>query len=550
MGVWRERLDERPVVSRNETSRAVVSPRTKSAFPRYEGLILAGVVFVAAIYAGYELVFHFHEVYGDAMSRVLPGLYIVWGGEFHLAAIGFYWSPLVVLLAVPFALLRSIWPPLMQYAFTANVLSACFAALGVYHMDRLLWRFGLNRPLRVFWVMLYAFNPLIFLYSSNGMSDGMLCAVIIACVDNLSEYIETERLLSLVVAGSWLAAAFMVRYEAVPIGAGLGVGLAISIYLRDKNWKKAEGVAISFLFPVVMAGLIWILLAWIIMKDPLYFLNSKYSNSAQIKMGGYNYPQVMAARHNLVVTIYQVFHFTDNFWPYVPAVIVTTLLQIRKKPHLLGIPLVLASFGVPVLQAGLLYTHRSADWDRFFIYYVPFGVMLCGYALSLLTPKLRMIIGTLSVALFLSADYLAFVSIQSPVWGNGENGLVHDVIHSGSGNVVHVVIDYGYITSGRLEAAYLNSHPDLVTLVSAFQDFGMMPFIQRSNSIVFNYQADFDSVLYNPRGRVNAILDVSNPTDQINVAYPTMYSQGLPWLRLIHEFPNGDKLFRVLSDAP
>jgi len=79
-----------------------VQPRVKEerkqvTYQNREGLILAGIVFCVSIFCGYELLFRYHVIYGDALSRVLTGLYMIWGGHFHLAAMSFYWSPLISL---------------------------------------------------------------------------------------------------------------------------------------------------------------------------------------------------------------------------------------------------------------------------------------------------------------------------------------------------------------------------------------------------------------------------------------------------------------------
>ena len=532
-----------------------VSDTSVSEYPKNEGYALSVLTLIASLFAGYELVFRYDQVYGDAVSRVLSGLYMTWGGQFHLAAMSFYWSPLISLLSIPFALARGLWGPLMTYGFAANILSACFAAVGVYHLNRILWRFGLTSPWRITWSLLYFLNPLILLYSSNGMSDGMECALFLATLDGLIEYLQTQRLIAVVRSASWLSAAFMVRYESVAFGAALTIGLVLALWRYTRDYRRVEGVVLALLFPVICAGIIWILLGWMIMHDPLYFLNSKYSNGSQISSGTYNYPQVMQARHHIGVTLYQVARFMGNFWAYAPAALIVAVLQFRRKPNPIGLSLLAASVGVPLLQVVLLYSHRSADWQRFFIYYVPFGFVLCGYLLWKLPMRTRSITAALASVVFIACNYYALTTMKSVVWGNGDTGAYRAVFKSSTVSSLHVVNDYQALGYGVQEAHYINSHPNLRVLADTFQSWSMMAYIQHSNQVVFTNQPDFKAVLENPRGRVNAILTVpdnaySEQNDTLNATYPQLWSGHLSWTRLIHQWPNGDRLFAVLQNAP
>ncbi len=519
------------------------------------GLTMALLSGVVSLTTGYLLVFRYHQLFGDAISRAIVGMYMTWDGHFHLAAMGFYWSPLLSLFSVPFALARHWWPPLMTVGFSANILSALFAGVGVYHLYRILWRFGLSPLASVVWTSLYLFNPLIFLYSANGMSDAIECAILLAMVDGLVEYLQTDRLGALVRSATWLAAAFMVRYESVPIGACLGIALVLSIWFRTKNWYRAEAIGLALLFPIVMAGIIWMLLGAMIMHNPLYFLNSRYSNGAQISTGSYNFPQVLAARHHLGVTLYQVFRFMDNFWAYAPAAVTVAVLQFRRRTDSIGISLLAASFGAPLLQVVLLYSHRSADWQRFFIYYIPFGFLLFAYVIWKLPIRWRSWFAWMGCFALVASNYAALEAMKSPVWGNGDTSVYQAVFDSQRGSLKDNA-NYMTLEQGEVEAHYINAHPHLVVLISTFDSPLVMPFIRRPGQIIFSGEPSYDSILENPLGRANAILTVPNSPHSlgadtsINRMYPGLWAGHVSWTKLIHQWKNGDRLYAVLKDAP
>ncbi len=552
--VWsRSAIPVNAAIETNET-------REVASYPKWEGRILALFVLALSLFVGYQLVFHYHIVYGDAMSRALSGLYTVFRPSFHLAAVGFLWNPLPSLLSIPLALFRSLWPPITEYGFAANIISSCFAAVGVYHLNRILWRFGLGRTARVLWCLLYIANPMLLLYGGNGMTDGMMVAICVACADNVIGYLQTEELNRLIIAAVWLAAGFMVRYESVPIGAAMGVGLAFSVYRTNRNWRKAEAMLVTFWFPVVAAGITWILLNWIIMHNPLYFASSRYSNTVQLTSGSYNTPAVMAAKHHLSVALSQVIHFSILFWPYIPAALVVLALQFRRKEHSVGLPILLGSLGAPLLQLIMLYGHRSADWARFFIYYIPFGFMLCGYLMSAIPLKWRQWSAAGACGLLLSADVVTFSTLQNPVWGHGDHWVVSNVSHNiefgnSTKQAVQGVGIWPTIMAGKEVANYMAAHPKMRVLISSFTSYAVIPLIHNPAQIVFTADPNFKAVLENPRGRVSAILappvnNLTKASDAITRTYPSLWSGGIPWTKFIKQFPGGDRLYAVLPTAP
>lgn len=490
------------------------------------------------------------------MSRALSGLYAVFRPQFHLAAVGFLWNPLPSLLSIPLALLRGIWPPIMDYGFAANIISSSFAAVGAYHFNRLLWRFGLGRTARVLWCLAYATNPLLMLYGGNGMTDGMMSAVVVASVENLVGYMTTDQLSRLVVSASWLAASFMIRYESVPIGAAMGVGLAVSVFRKERSWPKAEGTVVAFWFPVVCAGIVWILLNWMIMHNPLYFASSRYSNAVQLSSGIYNTPAVIAARHNILVSFSEVAHFSLLFWPYIPAVLAVIALQFRRNRGLVGFPILMGSFGAPLLQLVMLYAHRSADWERFFIYYIPFGFMLCGYLISLIPAPRRSFVALLMLPVLLSANLVTLSTMQSPVWGHGDRWVTHTILSNKTAPAGGGPQDiWPAIVAGKGIADYVNAHKNMKILMSSFTSFAVIPYVRNPQQLVFTVDSDFKSILENPRGRVNAILApptnaFTKASDTITAMYPNLWAGGVPWTRLIKQFPGGDRLYAVLPNAP
>lgn len=290
------------------------------------------------------------------------------------------------------------------------------------------------------------------------------------------------------------------------------------------------------------------------MGNPFYFADSRYSNAAQIGNGSYNTPFMMASDHHLLTAIKQVAEFTILFWPFGLVALVIIIFQLRKKVDFIGLPILLGSFGTPILQIMLLYKHASAEWARFFIYYIPFGFMLSGYIVYLLEKKRKIIkhfLLVLSIPIFISADILTLHALQNPIWGNGESGFVNEIL-KGTG-ATGQESSSGYFSSGKEIATYINAHPNLKVIMSSFTSFYAIPYINNPNNLVISNDSNYNAVLANPRGIVNAILvtnyTLSNST-RMSSLYPGLWAGQVTWTKLIKQFSDGTRLYAILPDAP
>ncbi|MHB9004890.1 MAG: hypothetical protein ACYC6C_12680, partial [Coriobacteriia bacterium] len=163
----------------------------------------------------------------------------------------------------------------------------------------------------------------------------------------------------------------------------------------------------------------------------------------------------------------------------------------------------------------------------------------------------------LTCVVFSSADYVTWTALRSPIWGNGEQQVISAIQGGGSATsgANHLQNDFASLQYGIDIANFINAHPHLQVLLSSFSSWAAFPHIKNQGQVIFSNQSDFKAALLNPRGRVNAILTVpvtkySQTTDEITVAYPTMWGGGVPWAKLVHQFPNGYRLYAVLPSAP
>src|SRR6266508_4007713 len=134
---------------------------------RSEALVVFSVITAVFLAEAAWLAFVVGFMPGDALSRTYSALVAVRSADPHLAAIGFVWPPLPVLLQIPLVLL----PRLTHYGLSGGVVSAIVAGLTAVALCPLLARAGLSRWQRWLAIALFFANPLIAFYAGTGMSE-------------------------------------------------------------------------------------------------------------------------------------------------------------------------------------------------------------------------------------------------------------------------------------------------------------------------------------------------------------------------------------------
>jgi 4-amino-4-deoxy-L-arabinose transferase-like glycosyltransferase len=315
-------------------------------------------------------------VFIDAYSRATNALMVLYSTDPHLAAIGFVWMPLPSLIELLWVAFFPLWPQIVSSGFASTLTTAlaggATAALLLYTArrldlsDRLGWAFAL----------VVAANPMLFLYASNGLSEGVVAPFLTGAVCFLVLFWHSGKRRYVTAAGLALALGFASLYEAVPYGAALFAALAMGLmWGSEENAPSApqgrrravEGLGILLLVPSFYVAALWVGANAIIMGDPLYFATSEYSNvglTVSIGAGGL----ARSATADAFETLGYVFARLSVFLIPVGFLLLIRALDGRLwRTNTLSLVLLLLS--VPLgLIAPLLYLGASYGWLRFFIY--------------------------------------------------------------------------------------------------------------------------------------------------------------------------------------
>ncbi|CCI71346.1 hypothetical protein PPM_4539 [Paenibacillus polymyxa M1] len=504
----------------------------------------------AGIYFSYVLGY----MHTDALSRVANAFYVLYSRDPHLGAIGFIWNPLPSLLEMVILLLYPIFPALASYGLAAVILSATFSALTAMLLYRAGVRTGLSSRMSLLLALLYALNPFILLFGANGLSDSLYIYFIMMTVIEFALWLKDRMTASLIVSGLALAMAFWTRYEAVPLGVAMAVGVVLATLFLHRNLgrrelalreklHKVEATWLLLLLPVVFSGLLWIFFNYLIMGNAFYFLNSEYSNTAQ-SAELLNDDKFVEIFSNPLVALK--FIASKTIWYSVPLFTILFIRLLSGRLFRWGTLIILLLFlSVPGLQFLLMMRQSSYGWFRYFMYVFPITVAWLPYELSQLQGRWRRAaFGLVSVSLLLTAGLLSY-ALTRPDIAPDENSFL-----TRTGNVNYVRQE-----SDRKIAVWLDEHlPKSTIMTDSASAYTMIVYSQYSKRFLITSDYAFNKALSYPQeNHVDYILVPKimsgMPLSKINMVYPNLYEHGAPWVQLEREFNGEWRLYKVLPKA-
>lgn len=499
-----------------------------------------------------------HFVPGDAVSRVANAYYVLFSRQPHLAAIGFVWNPLPSLLMIPILLAKPWFPELASEGIAGVILTSLFASGTAMLLFRSFLRRGTSLLLSTALVILFSFNPFIFYYGSNGMSEMIFIFFLVCCVTAFLDWLDSKSVISMILIGFSLALAFFTRYETIFFGLALAISLLLIVWNRrpkkdqptygiTATYQKLEASELIALLPVIYAVLIWALLNWSIMGDGLYFLRSNYSNLAQSEGLSKN-PLIAPVIGNLGHSFLFMAERSAPFLIPLAAIIVMRLMR-KKLLRADFLCLLLLIFSIPLMQLIMLYKGSSYGWLRFFSYPLPLVFAWLPYELQKQKERGRQfyVIGGCVTLIFLGATaYVTGYFMNNSRLAPEE----HEAIHYRQSTT---------FASNRLSMNVANeldqrliSDPKASILMDSFNAFQIILDMKQSNQLVITSDLNFKKALNNPVvGKISYIL-VPRPVgvaslNAVNERYHNFYSKGAPFAKLEKQYGNDWRLYRVID---
>lgn len=501
---------------------------------RVVGLVfLVGYLVVAFWLSAHDLVFP------DAMSRVANAYYVLFSRDPHLAAIGFVWNPLPSLAVIPLLLLSPLWPALASDALAGCLVSALCGALSVMFMHRLLGQLGAGRVMRVVLTALFALHPLVLLSSTVGASEAMLLAVCLYIASHLVDWLEEGDPWQLVHVGVGAGVAYLVRYEALAIGAAIGVLVLVVTWARSRTRKKAFGMAVLDMVlavgPIVAAFCLWALASRIIVGSWLETFTSQYGNSAQVGTFQESIDGIVGTGQYAHLG-----YLVEQLARTAPLAIPLTLIALvvarrRRETGFLSPVFVLGS--VLAFQNLTFLRSMSFGWLRFQITAVPLAVLAVGYLAGAVSRAgvsrgLRRV-GTVALAAATALTLpLAWRTETNPRFAR-EEALAIEVAESGQYTMERQVAE-DIAAMGLSEGSVITDVAYSFPIVLAAED---------PRVYAITTDEDFKELLADPRGNGADYTLLTSPdtapADAIEEQYPGMWEDGAGVATMVRQWRDG-----------
>ena len=531
---------------------------------------------------GYWLQVRHGFILGDALSRVSAAQSVLFSRDPHLAAIGFIFTPLTAMVQIPIIALSPLFPDLAARAYSGTVMSAFFMAGAVVQILSMGTDRGLPRWYSVTIATLFALNPMIIFYGTNGMSEAPFLFLITWSVRRLIMWMVDDDVHHLIAAGGIaMGLAYLTRYDAVACVAAAGVLVAVTTYRRAPRSPRFQRALLDMIVisgPGLVAFIGWAIASWLITGEAFAQFTSQYGNAAILKQSG---TESMGAGSGLVFAATCMLLLAPAL---VPLGVWAGFIRWRRPNWGMLVP-PLALFGAALAFQTLTFAAGSTfPFMRFYIIAIPFAASLALLAVpdgALVAPIRRgrnappvaTVPSTRGRVGYVGAALTFAVCVPVAGWGMSlpryapQEYALGAVLNPDPDSVsprkaAEHRIARTFSTEREI-ARYLDdlNLPDSSVITDTVFGFAVIAASTRPRVFVITSDPDFVRILNDPAAaRIRYLLAVPatgrGVSDALNRRYPTLYDSGADISTLELEIPNdGDgqpnwRLFRVNDPVP
>ncbi|MCX6021685.1 MAG: glycosyltransferase, partial [Chloroflexi bacterium] len=529
---------------------------------RWEELTLFLLVTVIGSAVGIWANAGLHLYQSDALSRTYSAVQVMFGQEPKLANIGFIWPPLPTFVQLPLALFL---PDLAFRGGIAPITSAIGAGVSLVLLNRILVLYAPGRAFRYMLLIMYQTNPMVVYLTICGLSE-MIFLMFVLLGWLAFQRLTFEEPLAYAqsgVMGAAAAGAVLSRYEGAVFGMTMGGLLMIMTYFQKRplRWAVTEGLTISYAAPLGYAVALWIFFNEMIMHNAFFFLVGKGSNREVAAFWLNSHPSLQALVGNLQASTVYLLRAAWDVYPAFLVIVPLAMLFSLVKRDLFLLSLLGAALSFPAVQWVFYMGGQSLGWLRYFVYDVPFGIMLLAYLVRpryfrILDTMPRFVTGFLVAMMLLASNVFSWYGLNDPAMISADEQKYLTSLASrtpwltdvGTGSLQHWNI------GAYLRDNILDPDPKVRILVDDQEATNIILFSGRPSRFVVPSSSMFSPLLRAPIGKVDYLLvpeTVQLGVNLILAANPNLYQEGAPFVSLERAFdgPPGNRwrLFKVIQ---
>lgn len=242
------------------------SPRPKRKF---EGGIIFLVTLAAFAAFGYFVVTQWSVISFEALDQLTRALMVWHNDPPNLAAVGFDYPPLAVLVLLPFTLV----PIVASSLWALPLSSALFTAIAFVVINRTFEWMGVPRILRYLGLVLIALNPLVMFYGANGTSDMLSASILLLGISCLAMWAISHQVRYLISSGLAFSMSVVAGYDNIFWVLLSSAMIGVWLWRQKANQSEVQAVVVTFLLPIVYTLAMWVLFNWLILGDPFAWLS-------------------------------------------------------------------------------------------------------------------------------------------------------------------------------------------------------------------------------------------------------------------------------------
>lgn len=509
-------------------------------------LSLGGILFWQFLLLYLLISFYFAYIlqiyHNDAISRTALAFFTVFGRDPHLGAIGFVWQPLPSLLQIPFLILLRPLGYMMMAGPIITSFCGAFSVFFIFKIGKLLIK-EKRSILPFFIALLFGLNPLIMLYSAIGTSEMVFFVCLIAMSFFMIRFFYTHNQMDFLLASLFISLSFWSRYEAIPAFFGTLALITAQLFRRHNSVKPIESTLLQYSLPFFYSVGLWILANWLIMKDPLYFMNSPYSNASFTENFKTNPTLLDNSYHSFISSFIYAFKrvfFVSPVISLIPFSIIPFLFKKYRESHVWLLPLFLTFpyLGIILFHVYQLFKGESFGWLRFFIYGIALGTLLTIYF-----SYQHKYLCIASVLLLLLSIYTTTYAMSNPAIGREEHSFIEKIANP------NAPLDFSRTYQDQKEVAAVMDNVDGTILIDTDKGFAVPLFAKDPNRFIITSDIDYLAVVQNYSNYVKWVILPQPAADdrgqnKIYTYYPGIWNGNAPNLTLYKQI-DGWRIFQV-----